>query len=99
MWHAKRDTEVLSFWDLEEPMRSVDLFVHNPIEVTEHQPSRHGWKDQWRDQLVRGLAVTPAQRVSWLEEALALAHHMRALRAPDQAHRPPEPAGPKGQGQ
>jgi hypothetical protein len=54
--------------------------------VTERQPRGEGWEAHRREQLVQGLAATPAQRVAWLEEVLALAYRTGAL--------PAEPTGP-----
>ncbi len=38
-----------------------------------------GWKDNERAQLRSWLKATPAQRLAWLEEALALAYQAGAL--------------------
>lgn len=37
------------------------------------------WEGHRRAQLTRGLAATPAQRLAWLEEMLALAYRTGAL--------------------
>lgn len=37
------------------------------------------WESHARWQLVAGLAATPAQRLAWLEEMMALALHAGAL--------------------
>src|SRR5215210_3067519 len=34
-WRSEKGMEVLSLWDPEHPMRSVDLFVENPVEFQE----------------------------------------------------------------
>ncbi len=39
-----------------------------------------GWEDVRRRQLTAGLKATPAQRLAWLEEMMALAHRVGALR-------------------
>lgn len=49
---------------------------------------QHGWEATWeerrRAQLTVGLSATPAQRLAWLEEAIAFAHRTGALpRRPD----------------
>jgi len=38
-----------------------------------------GWEDARRRQLTAGLDATPAQRLAWLEEMIALAHRSGAL--------------------
>jgi len=38
-----------------------------------------GWEGHWRRQLTLALAATPAQRLAWLEEMIALAHRSGAL--------------------
>jgi len=38
-----------------------------------------GWEDSRRRQLIAGLQVTPARRLAWLEEMIALAHRSGAL--------------------
>lgn len=38
-----------------------------------------GWEAQRRFQMTRGLEATPAQRLAWLEEAIALAYRTGAL--------------------
>jgi len=38
-----------------------------------------GWEEHRREQLARGLAATPAQRLAWLEEMIKLAHRTGAL--------------------
>ena len=38
-----------------------------------------GWKDNERAQLQSWLSATPAQRLSWLEEAIKLAYQSGAL--------------------
>ncbi|MBI3288755.1 MAG: hypothetical protein HYZ74_04475 [Elusimicrobia bacterium] len=38
-----------------------------------------GWEDTRQRQLVAGLEATPAQRLAWLEEMIALAHRSGAL--------------------
>jgi len=38
-----------------------------------------GWEAHRRERLTLGLAATPAQRLAWLEEAIALAHVTGAL--------------------
>ncbi len=41
-----------------------------------------GWEMHRQDELVAGLAATPAQRLSWLEEAIAFAFRVGALPRP-----------------
>jgi hypothetical protein len=41
-----------------------------------------GWEAQRRHQLTMGLAATPAQRLAWLEEVIAIAHRSGALPKP-----------------
>ena len=38
-----------------------------------------GWEDARRRQLTAGFDATPAQRLAWLEEMIALAHRSGAL--------------------
>ena len=38
-----------------------------------------GWEDARRRALTAGLEATPAQRLAWLEEMIALAHRNGAL--------------------
>ncbi|MBN2359394.1 MAG: hypothetical protein JXR83_08060 [Deltaproteobacteria bacterium] len=38
-----------------------------------------GWEEQRRRQLLAHAAATPAQRLQWLEEMIALAHRTGAL--------------------
>jgi hypothetical protein len=38
-----------------------------------------GWEAERRRKLTAGLAVSPAQRLAWLEEAIAFAHRAGAL--------------------
>jgi len=40
------------------------------------------WESHARRQLVRALEATPAQRLAWLEEMIALAHRTGALPRP-----------------
>ncbi len=40
---------------------------------------RCGWEDARKRQLTAGLDATPAQRLAWLEEMIALAHRSGAL--------------------
>lgn len=47
-----------------------------------------GWEAHRREKLVAGLALTPAQRLAWLEEAIAFAHRAGAL-----PRRPTPPTG------
>ncbi len=51
--------------------------------MTGQERPRHGreagWEAHRREKLVAGLALTPAQRLAWLEEAIAFAHRTGAL--------------------
>jgi hypothetical protein len=38
-----------------------------------------GWEEHRREQLVLGLAVTPAERLAWLEEMIEFAYRAGAL--------------------
>lgn len=38
-----------------------------------------GWEDARKRQLTAGLDATPAQRLAWVEEMIALAHRSGAL--------------------
>ena len=42
-------------------------------------PWNAGWESHRVEQLVMGLAATPAQRLAWLEEMIALAYLTGAL--------------------
>jgi hypothetical protein len=44
---------------------------------------RDGWRRNEEDHLALGLDATPAERLAWLEEAIALAYRTRALPRPD----------------
>ena len=37
------------------------------------------WEAHWRQQLCIGLAASPAQRLAWLEEVIAIAYRSGAL--------------------
>ncbi len=54
-----------------------------------NEPRSSGWPVTWTaqrdDQLARALAATPAQRLAWLEEAIALAFRSGALPKDDGA--------------
>jgi hypothetical protein len=52
-----------------------------------------GWEDHRRQQLVGWLATSPAQRLAWLERAIAFAVEAGALagREPDATDAPTEP--------
>jgi len=45
------------------------------------------WESHARRQLVRALEATPAQRLAWLEEMIALAHRTGALPRPERKDR------------
>lgn len=38
-----------------------------------------GWEEHRQRQLTSGLAVSPAERLQWLEEMIAVAHQVGAL--------------------
>lgn len=58
---------------------------------------RCGWEDARERQLTAGLDATPAQRLAWLEEMIALAYRSGALpRARDEWGRVP-PTGNRRQ--
>lgn len=57
---------------------------------------RCGWEDARRRQLTAGLDATPAQRLAWLEEMIALAHRSGAL--PRELDEWGARGGPSGQG-
>jgi hypothetical protein len=40
---------------------------------------QRAWEDHRREQLVLGLAVTPAERLAWLEEMIDFAYRAGAL--------------------
>lgn len=50
---------------------------------TRDRPGGERWKASWeehrREQLTSGLAVTPAERLAWLEETIDLAFRAGAL--------------------
>jgi len=51
-----------------------------------HAAPLDGWEQDLRVKRLKGLAATAAQRLAWLEEAIALAHRSGALprrRGPD----------------
>jgi hypothetical protein len=50
----------------------------DPFETSTHA-WKAGWKDNERAQLCTWLKATPAQRLSWLEEAIKLAYQAGAL--------------------
>lgn len=54
---------------------------------------RADWEANRREKLTAGLALTPAERLAWLEEAIAFAHRVGALprRAPEGRDEGPEP--------
>ena len=49
--------------------------------------SEAGWEAQRQQQLTMGLAATPAQRLQWLEEMIALAYRVGALGISDGSDR------------
>ncbi len=60
------------------------------------------WETDRREKLTAGLALTPAERLAWLEEAIAFAHRAGALPRRTEGDEGPEersdPAGPRGPG-
>ncbi len=54
------------------------------------EPGDAGWEAHRLEQLEGWLAATPAQRLAWLEEAIAFAHRVGALL--------PEPRSGTGEG-
>jgi len=62
-----------------------------------------GWEADRRQKLTAGLALTPAERLAWLEEAIAFAHRAGALPrrppSPDEGEdRPPAPGARRSAG-
>jgi hypothetical protein len=50
--------------------------------MAERRAGDAGWEDARRFALERALDATPAERLAWLEEAIALAHGTGALPRP-----------------
>ncbi len=63
---------------------------------------RADWETDRREELTAGLALTPAERVAWLEEATAFARRADALPRAAEGDQGPEgrsdPAAPRGPG-
>ncbi|HXF72742.1 MAG TPA: hypothetical protein VNO79_09065 [Actinomycetota bacterium] len=53
---------------------------------------RADWETSRREKLTAGLALTPAERLAWLEEAIAFAHRAGALPRRTRGDRGPEEA-------
>jgi len=53
-WHKNRHMEVFQLWDPRNPLRSVDVFVHEPIRFSE----------LWRDSIVKDYDGIPIRVAS-----------------------------------